>query len=274
VFHVGLRDITSSPGSGATAHVAIIPGAMTEADFELLRAKLTGVGTATVATWLNRAALEAGYPGSVSSSLDRIMHRPALKGSNPAAAGNVLAAAAGAVFVADRNGNPAWVDPTYCPPATVLDAHDFAAPMAWDADPSLYYTELHVDNVFRELAAVDQFPKTARNIDGLMTDSDLAAYVDWLAATAGVWGGDRVSGISANLWPMDSTKTAGYLGLDIRSRAAITNEPAQIPTPMVVTVEGCTETVNDKAWTLSFNTAPDPRFVLDESTLDDYYLYE
>jgi len=269
----GTMTLGVGPASGTYSQAAIIPGAMSESTFAALKAKLIGDGSGPVLDWIQRAASEAGVPTAATATFNRTMQRPELKGSNPAEIGNTLAAAAGAVFVAQRDGAPRWVDPTHCPAAVALDAHDFAGPMAWDADQSLYYTEVQVDDVLRQAADVDQFPKTARNIKGLLPDADLTAYVDWLAVTAGVWGGHRVSGISVNLWPMDSTKTAAYLGLDVRSRASISNAPDQIPTPMVVTIEGYTETVNDKAWTLSFNTAPDPRFVLDEpaAELDSAY---
>jgi len=248
---------------GAYAHLALVNGAMAAADFSRLQLLITGLGSGSVVDWLNRVSSEAGYALSSAATFNRTMERPQLKDSNPAEIGNALAKSAGALFVADRLGVPKWLDFSYCPTRVDLDAGGFNNALTWDADQSLYYTDVQVDGIQR--ATVAGFPRSAVDIPGLLPSADEAHFVTWLANTADIWGGPRLSGITVNLYPMDSTKTAAYLGLDLKSRAFPLNTPPQLPTPMVVTVEGYTETVTDSAWMLSFNTAPDPRFVLGDT---------
>jgi len=253
----------SNPQAGTISHFAIVNRAITLSEYNALSLNLFG-GPGPVVDWINRAASEAGYATSATATYNRTMERPILKGSNPAELGNTLAAAADAVFIADRLGVPKWLDSSYCPARVDLDSADFLTDLLWDDDESLFYTEVQVDGVKRATANVDQFPRKEKNLEGLLLDFDLTNLVTWFANTGDVWAGSRMSGIAVNLWPMDSTKTGVYLGLDIKSRIYPTGTPSQIPTPSVQTVEGYTDTVTDKDWTLAFSTAPDPSFVLED----------
>ena len=169
------------------------------------------------------------------------------------------------IFIGFRNSSAynRWWEARTQWGAVVANCRAFNNALTWDADQSHYYTDVQVDGIQR--ATVAGFPRSAVDIPGLLPSADEAHFVTWLANTADIWGGPRLSGITVNLYPMDSTKTAAYLGLDLKSRAFPLNTPPQLPTPMVVTVEGYTETVTDSAWMLSFNTAPDPRFVLGDT---------
>ena len=100
-------------------------------------------------------------------------------------------------------------------------------------------------------ATAGGWPLSALEIQGLLPDVDLADYLDWLTATAGIWGGPRLAGITVNLMTLDADETAAYLALDLKSRIYPTGLPPQLPAPMVATVEGYTETLTDSEWILS-----------------------
>jgi len=259
----GTLQVSGRRGVVQVANLAIIPGVMSASTFTTLKSCLLADGAGLVVDWLNRAASEAGYASSVTATFNRTMQRPDLKGSNPADVGNTLANSCGSMFVADRTGAPRWIDFTYCPTRVDLDYGDFSNRDSWDADASLWYTNVKVDGTTRYTGS--GFPLKDKTIDGLLPDANLTHYITWLANSASIWRGPRVAGIEVNLWPMDSTRTAKYLALNLGSRIFPLNVPAQLPTPMVCTVEGYQMTINDKAWTIAYNTAPDPRFVLGDS---------
>ena len=254
---------SSWTSAGTLSHVAVINDTMSAPEYAALKAKLFGDGSAPVSDWLTRACRAAGISASVTATYDRSMDRPTLKGSNPAAAGESLAQSCGALFVASRDGEPRWLDPSYCPPRVDLDATRFSSDLSWSADSSLYYTDVQVDDVTR--VSMAGFPRTARSVPGLLSDADLAGYLTWLENTADVWGAPRLAGISVNLMAMDVGTTATYLGLDLKSRIYPTGLPPQLPLAMVSTVEGYAETLTESEWTLDLTTAPDPRFVVGDS---------
>lgn len=258
-------------GQGAMAHVAIVNRVLTDAEYLDLSAKLAGDGSALVSTWLDRAIESAGISTSVSATYDRPMHRAALKGSNPAEIGSTLASSCGGMFVASVAGVPTWIDPTYCPAAVEVAAADISDVAAWAPDSSLYYSEVQVDDVVAGNRGT--FPRQALSLPGLLPGDDLTSYVDWLVSTGSVYGGARMANVTVDLLTNPSTATtAAYQALDLRSRIYVSGLPSQIPV-CVMTAEGYTLTVSGDVWTKSLNTAPDPRFVLDEpaAELDSTY---
>ena len=272
-FTIGYTSELKS-GENTLSLVAIVDGAMTEATFSAMAAKVNPLGTEPVSVWLTRALDAAGISTAVSVDYDRQMIRPVLTDTNPAQMGANLANAAGAVFVADRAGVPTWIDRSFCPPAVPIQAAHIAPDdVIWAPDLSLYYTEIQVDDVM--VASRPGFPKQSISILGLLTAADLADYVDWLRVCGDAYGGPRLSSITVDLLTITDDPTA-YQSIDLRSRCYLTGLPAQLPAgPMLV--EGYTLTVGVGVWTKTLNTAPDPRFVLDEpaAALDSsQYLYE
>lgn len=248
--------------AGAAGQLAFIPSALSEAAFASLKAKLVGDGMGLALDFLSRAVAEAGYPASVLATYNRPIKRPILKGSNPAEIGNTIARACAGMFVANRNGDPLLIDFTYCPARVDIDSGDFIDGITWDADSSLWYTDIIVDDVV--VGTTGGFPRRGRTVPNILSASDLASLVSYLINTADIWLAPRISSIKVNLWPMDATKTAKYLGLDLKSRIYPLNLPNTLPTPMILTVEGYESRLDDKAWTLALFTAPDPSFVMED----------
>lgn len=226
-----------------------------------------------VSTWLQRAINEAGLGYTVATvGANPTMYRPALQGSNPAEVGDEFANASGSMFATARDGTPTWLDHSYCPPRVDIDAKDFRPGLTSDSDDSLSFTEVWVDGALR--ATTGGFPRRGREITALMTAVDLYNFVNWLKNTADIWGGPRLKGLAVNLWPMGSAKEATYVALDLKSRIYPQNLSSIFPAPWIYSIEGYTETITDAVWLLAFNTAPDPRFVLNDSiagVLDSNY---
>lgn len=251
------------------AHVAIIPGGITQATYDALAAKLVGDGTAPVSEWLNRSLSGSGLSATLSLTADRQMQRPTLKGSNPAEIGNTLAKSCGGVYLAARDGTPTWIDPSYCPARVEIPFEHIDPDVSREPDESLSYTDVTVDGAV--IASSGGWPKGERDVPGLLPDSSLAKYATWLANTSDVWARGRFSQLPIDLLPLDSATTDAYLALDVRSRILPTGVPPQFPADMVYTVEGSSETVTKDTWQITLNTAPDPRFVLGESLLGSDY---
>ena len=260
-----ISSVSASIGyrSGVYSHLVIVPWVIDPAVWESLLSRLMGQGAAPVTAWLKRACTAAGITSDPVATLDRTMERPALKGSNPAAIAETLASSCGGMCVADRNGVLSWIDPNYCPPVVYL-TEPFTSEVRWDADASLYYTDVQVDGVKKASSPTNTFPRKSREVPGLLPAIDQANYVGYLANAADVWGQPRLAGFAVNLYPLDSDRTAAYLGLDLRSRVKFATLPYGMPVPMISTVEGYTETVTATDWTLRLNTAPDPSLVWED----------
>lgn len=247
---------------GLASHVAIVPGVLSSAAVDALRVNLLG-GFGLTSAWLNRSLDAAGIAGSATVTRDRQMKRPALKGANPAEIGNTLAKACGGVYLAARDGTPTWLDPTYCPAWVAIPFDHIDPDVSRAPDDSLSYSEISVDGT--PTASTGGFPKTELDIPGLLPEVDRAHYIQYLKNSADVSAQARFSQMTIDLLPLDATTTAAYLDLDVRSRILPTSSPAQFPSGQVLTIEGSTETATKSSWTLAFNTAPDPRFVLGDS---------
>lgn len=244
------------------SNVAIVDP-ISDATFLALRAKIVGDGVSSVTDWLNRACSEAGYPSTVTATYDRPMERPTLKGSNPFDIGSTLADAAGAMFAADRMGVPTWYDFTYCPVRVPIDAPDVNPGSVWTPDLSMYYSAVYVDGVPKWVDGAG-FPKTARDLPGLLPNVD-GTYALYLYNTRDVFAGPRLSQITLDLMTLPGADVTAYQGLDLKDRINLTNLPTQIPAGGVQTVEGYTVSISATAWTLTLNTAPDPRLVLGDT---------
>lgn len=255
--------VTVGHRDGLYCHAALLSGAISDATWADLRLKILGQGLGTALGWLKRACTAAGVATDPVATMDRPMERPALKGSNPAAIAETLASSAAAMCVASRDGVLTWIDWTYCP-AVVDLVEPLTSDAKWDADPSLYYTDVQVNGTTRASSPTNAFPKRAREVPGLLPETDQQSLVAWLANTADIWGAPRASGLVVNLWPLSAARTAAYLGLDLRSRVRLTTLPQGMPTPMVATVEGYTETVTESVWIMQLQTAPDPSLVWED----------
>ena len=259
-------------GENTLSHVAILDGQMSEDAFAAMAAKVSPLAVAPVSTWLTRALDAAGVTVGVATTYDRPMLRPVLTDTNPAQMGASLASAAGAAFFTDRAGIPIWIDATYCPAGVAIDAAHVSTDLVWAPDLSLYYTDIQIDDV--SAATRPGFPRQSISVLGLLPTDARAEYVDWLRVSADAYGGPRLSSMTVDLLTIPDA--GPYQALDLRDRCYLANLPAQIPAGAML-VEGYTLTVGTTVWTKSLNTAPDPRFVIDEpaGTLDSvYYLYE
>lgn len=258
----GTMSFFVGPSSGIYSQAAIIPGAMSEATYAALKAKLIGDGSGPVVDWLTRAASEAGYASTVTATYDRTMERPLLKGSNPAAVGAALASSAGAVFAATKAGDPKWYDFTYCPTRIDIASGEWERQSAWAPDQSLYYSEVQFDGVVAGTVA-GAFPRKALDVQPLLPAAEQADYATYLVNAQDVITGPRLSQIGIDMATVATPAT--YQAIDIRSRIALAAAPTQIPAGGVMTVEGYTHNVSDIGWRLTLSTAPDPRFVLGDS---------
>lgn len=266
MLRLGVDNSGIHPLTGTLFHVGRGPSITTDAYNELV-AKLLGVGVGNVTAWLGRA-LEVSGLGTITPAtwgLDREIGRPNLKGSNPADIGSALATSCGGMWIADRDGVPTWIDPAYCPARVDFDASlPNLNSLQRTADQSLYYTQVTVDGTVR--ATIAGFPVTAYDIPGLLSEPTLTNYVTYLANIADVEQDPRLTGITFDLATVDATVQAAALGLDLRSRFYLPTPPLpQVSQPMVMTVEGYTETIGVATWTLAINTAPDPRFVVGDT---------
>lgn len=248
---------------GMYSQAVICDGLVADNEVFDLERRIFGRTPSGVTDWLTRATDEAGTSTVVTATTDRLMLRPQLKGSNPAAIAETLASAAGAMCVADRNGSLAWIDLTWCP-AHVDLVEPLTTDAKWDADASLYYTDVQVDGATVATSPTNTFPKRSREVSDRLPYADRMSFVAWLANTADIWAAPRASGLVVNLWPLSAARVAAYLGLDLRSRVRLTTLPEGMPTPMIATVEGYTETVTESAWVMTIATAPDPSLVWED----------
>lgn len=258
--------VGSVPGGGDSiigdvSNIAILPGVMSAGALASLQLQLLG-GTGLVVDWLNRASSEAGYAPSVTATLNRVMERPALKGSNPAEMGNILGNSSGAMFATTKTGVPKWLDFTDAPTRIDIAAGEWERGSAWAPDQSLYYSEVQFDGVVAATVP-GAFPRKALDVQPLLPPTEQAAYATYLTNAQDVITGPRLSQISIDLATVATPAT--YQAIDLRSRIALAAVPSQIPAGGVMTVEGYTVSVGVDSWRLTLSTAPDPRFILGDS---------
>lgn len=259
-----------APAVGVFSNLAILPTTLTDSQYLSLRGRVLGDGSASAVSWVQRASSYADVATSVQNlGTNRPCRRPALKGSNPAAVGDGVAAAIGSTFAVTAGGVPALASPSYLPVSVSLSMSAVDPDsLSWAADPALYVTQVSDSDTGKVLAKRAGFPLSEVAIDPLMSTADMAYLATGLIAGADVSGGPRLSGLVIDMLSADlSTLTVGHaLASEIRPRVILTGAPTQTPsTQWPVTVEGTEETIGFDEWTLALNTAPDPRIVLDDS---------
>ena len=266
--------LTSQPlppdaiASGLYGHIAVVPSAIADSKFASLRNMIEG-GVDSDLVWLRRAA---GYTGlqAEKAGPSRPIRRPNLRGSNPAAIGDLLAAATNGDFVEDRDGIPTLVDHRYVPtqpvvPTIHLDAVD-AGHLRWSSDPTLRVTEAGRGE--RIQASRTGFPRVRRQIDDGLPLADAQRLADWLVNSSEVAEAPRLTGIKLDLLAGSPSDVALWEPLAYLLRPRIRIDVASVPpqlaglTIRTMTVEGTTEVVSGDEWSLLLSTAPDPRLIL------------
>lgn len=255
----------ASIASGLYAHVAFIPGAMSDATFADLRRRIEG-GLGTDLEWVQWACAYAGTAAPVKLGPTRPIMRPNLRGSNPAAIGDQMADAYGGMLTDGRDGTPTLVDPRYVPtqasiPVISLDDVVGAA-LRWQSDPTLRVTEAGQGESV--LASRSSWPRSRTEIDQAVPVVNAQARARWLVNASDVAEAPRLTGIEIDMLAMPSTSAIEPLAYLHRPRVRIAGPlPSQLPVSLrTMTVEGTTETVSVTEWTLALSTAPDPRFIL------------
>lgn len=255
----------AGPAPGLLGPAAVIPRALTEAEFAVVEAQLLGKSEVTplpVSQVLHHAALAAGIEADVVAlGYDRpVLYDPSTRGS-PDSIGDRYAEAAGAMWVADRATNqPTWIDHRWVGPKVVLPGGAISLDgLGWAADRSLQVTDVTSDS--KTLASSGLTPHRGRDLAPLLPPADVQHHADWLANTGALMGAPRLGGVRVDLLTTsDAGVVADVLALDLRHRLQITDPPPQVPAQLrVATVEGYEEIVGLDEWSITLNTAPDPR---------------
>lgn len=268
--------VGESPGT--FSNVVILPYAMGVNDYARVRDLLIG-GTLTqpVTTWLQMAIDAAGLSSTaVALGSDRITRAPDLAGQSPAAIGDTLAEAAGAMFVCNRaTGVPTWIDHLYVGPVLDVAARMIRRDgVTWGSDPSQRVTDVQADGATLAAAGPSVWPRSGITLDHLLPSPNIVDHADWLVNTGEVMGGARLSGFMFDLARMDDPDdVTAVLSLDLRHRLRLgSGTPSQVPATLwAVTLEGYSELIafpvggGDPTWTITPNTAPDPRFIIEDT---------
>ena len=257
--------LASGPAPGLLGPAAVIPRALTEAEFAVVEAQLLGKSEATpmpVSQVLHHAALAAGTQADVVTlGYDRPVLYEASTSGSPASIGDRYAEAAGAMWVADRATNqPTWIDHRWVGPKVTLPGSAISLDgLDWAADRSLQVTDVTSDS--KTLASSGLTPHRGRDLAPLLPPADVQHHADWLANTGALMGAPRLGGVRVNLLTTsDAGVVADVLALDLRHRLQVVDPPPQVPAQLrVATVEGYEEVVGLDEWSITLNTAPDPR---------------
>lgn len=260
--------ITGVVGSGSYSNLIYVKRALTDVEFADLRRLVEG-GYGTDLEWLQRAADYVGLTGAKVGPTRQIA-RPNLRGSNPAAIGDGLAAAWDGDFVEDAEGVPTLVDHRWVPtqatvPTIHLDAVD-ADQLRWGSDPTLWVTEAGRGE--RIQASRTGFPRSRRQIDDGLVLSDAQRLADWLVNSSDVSEAPRLTGIKLDMLAASVGEVASWEPLAYLIRPRIRIDVASLPpqlsglTMRTMTVEGSTEVISGEEWSLLLSTAPDPRLIL------------
>ncbi|MDQ7991202.1 MAG: hypothetical protein AAGC63_00320 [Propionicimonas sp.] len=194
--------------AGAWSNLAVVPSAMSAAQVEQLQSKVVGSGALPVSDWLQRAVDAAGVAATVQVlGYDRPMLRPDLKGSTPAAIGDDLADAAGAMWVADRaSGAPTWIDHRYVAATVHVDAAQLRpSDLQWGSDDSLYVTGAEIDG--KVVAERADWPKVNAAVSELLPEPQRTHRAHWVAYSGDVVSGARLSGVRLDLAAMPDGHT-------------------------------------------------------------------
>lgn len=213
--------------AGEWANLAVIPRVLSGAEIASLQAKMVGGTAAPVSDWLQRATDAAGVDADVQIlGYDRPMMRPTLRGSNPAAIGDALADAAGAMYVCDRvTGAARWLDHRYIVPTVHLTARMASREgVAWGSDASMYVTGATIDG--KVIAQRDAWPQAHVEVSDLLPAAQRKARAHWLAHAGDVMSAARLSGIVLHLRSLEDGRT--NLAVDPAATGKATSGPGRI----------------------------------------------
>lgn len=110
------------------------------------------------------------------------------------------------------------------------------------------------------------------------TRSKDRSYADWLVWNTASTGSPRLQQAPYDLGTMTDADAVTICSVNVGSRVSLTGLPTQMPTSLLLIVEGIEETITDAQWLVTFKTSPDVYsrlFILDDpvqGVLDAGYL--
>jgi len=110
------------------------------------------------------------------------------------------------------------------------------------------------------------------------TRSKDRSYADWLVWNTASTGSPRLQQAPYDLGTMADADAVTICSVNVGSRVSLTGLPTQMPTSLLLIVEGIEETITDAQWLVTFKTSPDVYsrlFILDDpvqGVLDAGYL--
>ena len=110
------------------------------------------------------------------------------------------------------------------------------------------------------------------------TRSKDRSYADWLVWNTASTGSPRLQQAPYDLGTMADADAVTICSVNVGSRVSLTGLPSQMPTSLLLVVEGIEESITDAQWLVTFKTSPDiysRLFILDDpvqGVLDAGYL--
>lgn len=110
------------------------------------------------------------------------------------------------------------------------------------------------------------------------TRSKDRSYADWLVWNTASTGSPRLQQAPYDLGTMTDADAVTICSVNVGTRVSLTGLPSQMPTSLLLIVEGIEETITDAQWLVTFKTSPDVYsrlFILDDpvqGVLDAGYL--
>lgn len=263
---VGGTMVGSTPAwSGASvSHVAVVPyvasGSMDALVARLAMSsrpvetvvgdllKLSGAGAATV-TRLGSAQSVIGAATSGQASQDVI---------------NQIAQGALGRYYVDKQGVPTWVSWDYAPTIVSQPSDSGVIPdgLVYEVDVSAWVTDVTTTlpsggtYTYSDATGLARSSLELQHV--LATDPEARAVVTTIVDRS--TDVPRLKGVGFDLQRLSSGSVATLLSLGIGSRLTITGLPPQIPSPQTVVIEGLTESLTERSWSLSLTTSPAPSF--------------
>ena len=256
----GFDDLTSAIISG----VAIVPGVMAMADADTLATNIKAPPSLTTDAFM---AVLLGWCG-MASSVSWLGDHPSLGyiptgTQSPASLADTISAGANGRFAVMADGSVCWVDSSYAPALTEIEAEAVSPPLRWARDRSSYVTDVTTSlpsgGSYTYSSAAVGLVRESKSITGVL-GSDQACKDAAAFLVSGSSLSPRLAQATFDLLTQPDTAVIdAVLALDIGSQIALTNLPPQIPSSVSLVVEGLVETLQGgtgAAWTITVNTSP------------------
>ena len=271
---------TLSGGCQATIGHVFITDDPASADLSALASRILGGRIPTIESAVTMLQGFAHGPTISGTTLGETS-LPVLEGRDAADAVGAMAIGMGARVMDNFDGTLEWI--AFPPSGSVV-----ALPSG-EIDPSVTWETSDIG--WASDATVtwpDGTSYTATRPDGRRqsvafegvhaTRSKDRSYADWLVWNTASTGSPRLQQAPYDLGTMADADAVTICSVNVGSRVSLTGLPSQMPTSLLLIVEGIEETITDAQWLVTFKTSPDVYsrlFILDDpvqGVLDAGYL--